>query len=532
MADAPRFDLLLLGYRNDLARERTLAFLRDAATPAGDSIVIERHTVLPLKLWTGLSHDTGLDLVSRLRELGAQVQLVPAVADEVERQLPPPPSAARSTPRSTRFLILLLGLLVAALAYSKFALRPPIAPSAAPANAPAAITDQLVTGLAAQRLNNEAVALNAARDFAQAAARLRTAVEREPQQAVLRQNLKIVLHNWAIAELNTGHPDAAIGLLEEGLAIEEDAALLGTLGVAHTRNAEWRQAQEALERALQLGAEDPHAMVALGQVYRQQGYRQDAVAMFQRARERGTADPGFSTMLQRLERELDVEWDFTKLRSPHFQIAFADGQDEQAARVVVSGLEDAYFTVGRRLDLFPPDRTPVVLYPSEDFHDITQTPSWTGGVYDGRIKLPVRGLEENSPLLTRTLRHEYAHVLINQLGRGRCPVWLNEGVAIWGEEEHDGERVSWARNVIAGQDLFNLRELEQPFSQLSADRVEAAYAQSYLAVRSLVDRFGARRVRELLATVGEGESVTAAFETVFSVRFAAFEADLIRELTS
>ena len=118
--------------------------------------------------------------------------------------------------------------------------------------------------------------------------------------------------------------------------------------------------------------------------------------MYHRARDVGAGGPDFQENLARLERELDAEWDFDELRSAHFQIAFAGGARDSnaAARAVSDGLEDAYFHVGHKLDLYPGERVQVVLYASEDFHDITQTPSWTGGVYDGRIKLPSRGVED------------------------------------------------------------------------------------------------------------------------------------------
>ena len=33
----------------------------------------------------------------------------------------------------------------------------------------------------------------------------------------------------------------------------------------------------------------------------------------------------------------------------------------------------------------------MVLYSKEQFRDVTQSPSWAGGLYDGRIRLPVAG---------------------------------------------------------------------------------------------------------------------------------------------
>jgi hypothetical protein len=190
-----------------------------------------------------------------------------------------------------------------------------------------------------------------------------------------------------------------------------------------------------------------------------------------------------------MERELDAEWDYTQLPSPHFTISFAEGKNYDAARNVEDSLERAYFSVGRKLEFYGSERTPVVLYDEEEFHDITQAPTWMGALYDGRIKLPVRGLDHGSELLDRTVRHEYAHVVVSQLTRGRCPVWLNEGVAIWAEEQTDGERLEWAQRAISDQELFHLSQLNGAFTDLPPcpHRVRA----EHLAVRALLDAEGA-----------------------------------------
>jgi hypothetical protein len=141
-------------------------------------------------------------------------------------------------------------------------------------------------------------------------------------------------------------------------------------------------------------------------------------------------------------------------------------------------------------------------------------------------------IAQDQAVLQRTLRHEYGHVLVHQLCRTRCPVWLNEGVAIWGEEDRDGDRADWALNTIAGQELFHLDQLAGPFTRLPPERVPVAYAQSYLAVRALVARHGARRLRELLSSLGGGAPLPEAFRTALNEDPDAFEAALVRELTS
>lgn len=533
MAGEPLFDLELLGYRNDVARERVLAQLRGRAG-ASALTAIDRDTPLPHRLSAGLTHAEGLRLLGTLRDCGAHVRLV-AVASDAE-PAPPPPSPPAAAPRPPREAPrLLLGvILIALLAAIFLQLLPRQRPRRPPAAAVPLPLDGGAGGAAAtHRLNDEAVELNAAGRFQAAADRLRTALAGAPDEAALRRNLRTVLQNWAVAELNADHPADAVPLLEEALALDEDAVVLSALGIAHVRQGDFQAGREMLERATAQGARDPATLTALGNAYRQLGARADAVDALHRAREAGARGADFDALVTRAEREMDAEWDFDETRSAHFTIGFAGGERESqaAADLVGRGLESAYFGVGNKLDLYPGERIPVVLYASEDFHDVTQTPSWSAGVYDGRIKLPVGGLiESDQEVLTRTLRHEYGHVLVHQLARGRAPVWLNEGVAIWSEEERDGDRTDWALQAIAGQPLFHLGELAGPFTAQPPERVPVAYAQSYLAVHALVDRHGARRLRTLLEQLGAGAPFERAFRDSLYADPAAFEQELLRQL--
>lgn len=527
----PIFELILLGYRNDLARERTLAFLRRLPEEVVGAIELHRDTELPYTLLSTANHDLALRLLGELRERGAQARLS-GRDDAIEGSAKPRSSASAGVRRVARVLGSAIAGAAALVAVQQLQVRRPALP---PESRPALVAriDAPALPMKGNSLNEEAVVLNAAGNFREAAERLRTAIERTPHEEVLFDNLVTVLRNWAVAEINAGRPAIAANVLDEALGHRPaDSGLLALLGIAQERLGEWHDAEVNLQQALRLGTHDPMAYVALGQVYRQQGDRQGAVEMFQRAREIGAAGADFEAMLTRLERELDAEWDFAAFSTPHFHLSFPQGEDSEAAQVVSSVLEDAYFAVGRKLDLYPEMPTEVVLYASEDFHTVTQTPDWTGGVYDGRIKLPVRGIVGGSELLARTLRHEYGHVLVTKLSNGTVPVWLNEGLAIWAEEQSDGDREDWAYETIAGQRLFTLAELEPPFTQLPANRVQVAYAQSYLAIRSILEEYGERRLLALLRAAGSGAQLTSAFEQQFSVSLAEFESALIHQLTS
>src|SRR5262249_6670891 len=159
-----------------------------------------------------------------LRDRGAQVRLLASAtatsSAAPQRPAPPPdvaPPPPESFPRSgaNRLPLLFAMFVCAALAYVNFAplarpLPPPVVPSGGEAPLFPAQLDP-----APHRLNNEAVELNAAGQFADAAGKLREALARAPEQEAIKRNLKTVLHNWAVAELNANHNESAEMLLEQ-----------------------------------------------------------------------------------------------------------------------------------------------------------------------------------------------------------------------------------------------------------------------------------------------------------------------------
>jgi len=84
---------------------------------------------------------------------------------------------------------------------------------------------------------------------------------------------------------------------------------------------------------------------------------------------------------------------------------------------------------GSGFGLFPTETIVVLLYPNQDFRDITRSPNWVGALNDGKIRVPVSGLTQMTPDLARVLKHELTHSFVRQITLGRCPTWLNEGLA-------------------------------------------------------------------------------------------------------
>ncbi len=530
-------DLVLFGFRNDVARERVLEYL--ATLP--DVALVDRTTPVPQRLYAQLSAQRAHQLRLRLESLGAQIRVVPFNAPSPATIDPPAPPFATALRTATLVLLAIL-LVFTALALHRTSLPnqggpearlgvpfttaalQPIEPPRQPAAQPHADAEAL-------QLNAAAVEMAQRGEHEGAAERLRQALRLVPDQPVLRQNLQAVLLNAGRRALDAGRPAEALNSLREALALGERSDVRQVMGVARLQAGEFGEARADLERAVAGGAKDATTWLALGEAYLHENDRTHALECLQHARDAGARGPQLDALVERLGREIDAEWDFTALESPHFRASFADGENRRAAQFVLEGLEDARRAVGSKFAALPDGRAEVVLYAAQDFHAVTQTPDWAGGAYDGRIKVPVRGLDADDAALARLLRHEYMHHAVAELSHNRCPVWLSEGLAVWAEEEQDGERRTWAEDTLHGAALFHLRDLAGPLTSLPPQRALVAYAQSYLAVRELIDRYGARKLPQLVGELSR-QPLPAAFAAVYPGELADFEERWLRSLNS
>ena len=249
-----------------------------------------------------------------------------------------------------------------------------------------------------------------------------------------------MLINAAFADLGAERFRDAIPRFTEALALGDRGEIRRGLGYAYYRTDNPDQARANLERAVDQGAGDVETYLTLGRIYLDRHDQTHALAMLEKAVAAGADQPGLADTIARLKRDAEAEADYHALGSSHFVIKIEGREDTEAARTVLNALEDAYRRVGARFAYYPLERLEVVLYPDQTFREVTGSPHWSGGIYDGRIKMPIGGLARGSDRLARTVRHEYAHAAIVTLSKGKAPVWLNEGLAQVAEETGDQGR--------------------------------------------------------------------------------------------
>ena len=210
-------------------------------------------------------------------------------------------------------------------------------------------------------------------------------------------------------------------------------------------------------------------------------------------------------------------------RTDHFTVSFEGPAQTSLSGSVLEVLEAAYWKIAGTLSVRPTAPIPVVLYKAEQLHDITRSPAWAAGAFDGVIRIPMRGALENPRELERILTHEYVHALIQQLSPRPVPAWLNEGLAAALEADDLRWAHEWVRRAGRPAPLV---VLQRPFLGLTAQQAGLAYASSALAAQRLLDEAGGAAIAALLRDVGQGREFGEAFAHRTQRSLATFQSEL------
>jgi tetratricopeptide (TPR) repeat protein len=357
----------------------------------------------------------------------------------------------------------------------------------------------------AVRRNNEAIELAQRRDFPAAVQSLRYARARDPRSEILKKNLQQVLLAWAAERIDARDWLHARDLLEEAYELVPDADSAYWLGRVWQKTGEEARVQGLWEGALQRSPQDARLLVSLGSLYEQQGFRAEALELFYRAEAHSPIPiDGLRGHIERLERELDAEWEYETQTTPWFHFRYPDSLPPSLAKELPALFERAREQVSRFLELESNERIDVVLYDARRFAHVTQAPGWAAGTFNGRIQLPLANLQaENSAAMERVARHEIAHALLSRPPLQIPVAWLGEGLAMHAEAMGSEEHAAWAQRLLRDHPQASLAELPPTFLSLSEEQARVAYALSYRAVQVLLDRFTMREILGLLHDDGQ-----------------------------
>lgn len=330
----------------------------------------------------------------------------------------------------------------------------------------------------------------------------------------------VELNAAAWKALADGKADRAAALFAEALSIrpDEPVLLFGAGAAAHEQG----KPQEAIARLRQAIERNPRLIEAsrlLGAIAYDQGDLALAIKTYENALKYAPQHRAMHDQLDAWREEQSVHSGFEERRADRFRVMFEGRAEEALAADATAILSSAFWRIGETLGAYPADTVVAILYTEKQFRDITRAPDWSGGQYDGRIRIPVAGAAQQPALFQRVLTHELTHAILARVAPRGVPSWLNEGLA----QFFDGTSSDQARRRLrASPRRIPLASLERGFGQLNAVDAQTAYDESLLAVGVILERPGFGWTRLLHALDGT-RSTDRVLES-FGLSYADFEA--------
>jgi tetratricopeptide (TPR) repeat protein len=326
--------------------------------------------------------------------------------------------------------------------------------------------------------------------------------------------------------IQKGDAARAAKIFAEALDAQPDhpVLLFGAAAAAHLQG-RGKEATTRLRQALEIAPDLTPASMLLGQIEYGNGHVSQAISTYEKALKHAPNDPELTNKLSAWRADAEANRGFTERRVDRFRVMFQGHVDKALAARATDLLESAFWRIGKALGAYPSEPVVVMLYTEKQFRDVTQAPEWSGGVYDGRIRVPAAGAAQSPQLFERVLVHELTHAMLASLVPRGIPAWLHEGLA----QYFEGDDPAVARRRLRSVGIvIPLRHLEAGFSRLTADQAIVAYDQSLVVVDTILQR-GNVDWNGLFRALGASSRTEYTFDN-FGLRYAELEGEIERSI--
>jgi tetratricopeptide (TPR) repeat protein len=380
-------------------------------------------------------------------------------------------------------------------------------------------------GLPRARLSPEILELLKAEKWPEAIEALSEAYKPFNSDDKLKYYLAYCHEQLAAAAFKEKKYREAIQQLEQAVHyVDDESAIYLGMGICYFALSQYGEAEVYFKEVLRLNPGHVPAHKKLGEIYYLQGDNEQARYHWEEALKANPNDPVLKKRLRNLKKFLELNRNLETEIDTVFLVSFDGQRDQRLSGTVMSILGDIYLEIGQDLNLYPNRHIQVVLLTNREFFDITGSPSWAGGVYEGQIKVPVENV--NMDLLKIVLCHEYVHAVIYDRLSQRCPWWLNEGLAQYfsGDEAGNRRKLEIAAALLSQGTAPPLRAL--PGNWLGKkEQAQMAYALALSAVRFFMEKFTVFDMQSVLDLMAEGKSLDAALAEITAFTFNEFETE-------
>jgi hypothetical protein len=263
--------------------------------------------------------------------------------------------------------------------------------------------------------------------------------------------------------IEASQPGKALTLLEPEIKKRRDPALLSMAGVAAWRADDPRQALDYWRESLDLAP-----------------------------------NPGLEKLYQQVQKEQKNDHSSERMYGVRVVLRYDAGTvPVDTARAMVRVVDSTFARVSSQLGCAAEEKIVTIVQSRDAYQKATDAAEWSGGQYDGRIRVPAISGQQMNANAEQVLAHETTHACLAMLGE--WPSWLHEGMAqkLSGEALAPASREKIAAMARADK-LPKLEQLRQGWSQLDAEHATLAYALALAAVDALYENFGNDGVRNLM----------------------------------
>ncbi|MEP6535537.1 MAG: hypothetical protein ABJF23_09485 [Bryobacteraceae bacterium] len=269
-----------------------------------------------------------------------------------------------------------------------------------------------------------------------------------------------------------------------------------------------RAALEVVEQAMRVTGRDYQYLVLAGISAYQSDEPKKALDYLKEA-EQLKPDRAVEQMIARLAKEVAGDKSGDRLLGDRFLLRYEGGVlDTDVARNMVTILEEEYRRVSAILGCQSEDKIVTVVQSPQSYRASTDAAEWSGGQFDGKIRIPVSETRSLNPETRRVFAHEIVHACLASMGQ--WPSWLHEGLA----QKLSGDTLKPAhaamlRAAIRQGTLPKLENMSQNWSRMSTMHATIAYAYALSAVDLLMEQYKAYGIQNIFRNPERLPQITA-----------------------
>lgn len=219
-------------------------------------------------------------------------------------------------------------------------------------------------------------------------------------------------------------------------------------------------------------------------------------------------DHSLEQLYSKVEREVKGDQSGERLIGMRVALRYESGTVPLAvARQMTDILDVEVARISFEIGCPTEERLVAIVQSREAYFRTTQAAEWSGGQYNGRIRIPYDP-EQSKAAMQRTFAHEAVHACLANLGT--WPAWLHEGLA----QKLSGDKLSPAMRdklaqLAARHALPKLDDFRRDWNALTSENAQVAYATALAAAELLSEHWSAAGLRNILRNPGLFATVTA-----------------------